>query len=273
MLAALTGLLLAAAPSCMPIDGVDRLWKPETRWVIAGETHGTTEMPAIFANMVCLAAATGRPVYVALEYPAKEQELIDAWLASDGGATARAALFMGFLWQLKGQDGRASEAFLELFDQLRVMKQAGRIRGVTAFVPDLPMPVLLQAQKEGRINTVINAGMADDLKAIAAPPGALILTLVGALHAAKTEMTVGSSTFMPAAARLPRDRTISIRIAGNGGEAWNCQGICGPQSNGPVRNVARGLVYPAKSATGERYDVTLELGALTTASPPANRER
>lgn len=273
MIAALTALLFAAVPPCTPIAGADRLWRPTTRWIVAGEVHGTAEMPAIFADLVCLAQRTGRPVYVALEYPSREQGLIDTWLASDGGSAARAALFKGFLWQLKNQDGRASEAFLRLFDRLRVMKQAGQIRGVTAFVPDVPLPALIQAQKDGTINTVINSGMADDLKAIAAPPDALILTLVGGIHAAKTQTTLGSSTFMPAAALLPRDRTIAIRIADNGGEAWNCQGDCGPHSNGAPRDAARGLVFPAQPAPSDRYDAMLELGTSTTASPPANPNR
>lgn len=272
MIAALTALLLGAAqPACAPIAGADQLWKPATRWVIAGEMHGTAEMPAAFYDLVCLAVRTGRPVYVALEYPSREQGLIDAFLASDGGTAARAALFKGFLWQLKGQDGRASQAFLRLFDQLRLMKQAGQIRGVTAFVPDIPN--IMDVQKAGTLNATINKGMADDLKAIAAPDNALILTLVGGIHAMTTQVTFGKETYRPAAALLPRERAISIRLAANGGEAWNCQETCGPHPSGIARQAQRGLIYgPAQPSSADRFDATFELGVPTTASPPANAQ-
>jgi hypothetical protein len=272
MIAALTALLLASTPpACAPISGADQLWKPGTRWVMVGETHGTAEMPAAFYELICLAVRTGRPVYVALEYPSREQRLIDAFLASDGGAPARAALFKGFLWQLKGQDGRASQAFLRLFDQLRVMKQAGQIRGVTAFVPELS--TIMDIQKAGTLNATVNKGMADDLKAIAAPDNALILTLVGGIHAMTTQVTFGGESYLPAAALLPRERAISIRLAGNGGDAWNCQATCGPHPNGVARQAQRGLVYgPAQPFSADRFDVTFELGMLTTASPPANAQ-
>jgi hypothetical protein len=69
----------AAATQCRPVAGTERLWgKPETRWIMIGEMHGTAEMPATFADLVCRAAATGRPVTVALEQTADYPPAIDA---------------------------------------------------------------------------------------------------------------------------------------------------------------------------------------------------
>lgn len=72
MLGIVAALLGAATPACTPVPGSSRLWESTIRWVIVGEMHGTNESPDAFANLICLAAATGRPVTVALEYTADE---------------------------------------------------------------------------------------------------------------------------------------------------------------------------------------------------------
>jgi len=120
------GLLALAAAStspCPQIAGAERLWaKPETQWVMVGEMHGTAEMPALFANLVCQAAESGRPITVALEQDAEMQPAIDAFLTSDGGPAAHSAFLAAPMWNRKMQDGRASQAMLALYDRLRVMK-------------------------------------------------------------------------------------------------------------------------------------------------------
>ncbi|RYF10702.1 MAG: hypothetical protein EOO77_20985, partial [Oxalobacteraceae bacterium] len=108
MIAIAAGLLSAIAPSCAPVAGASRLWQPETRWVIVGEMHGTNESPDAFANLVCLASATGRPVTVAVEYTSDDQTAIDTFLASDGSSAARAVLLKLFLFTSELQDGRGS---------------------------------------------------------------------------------------------------------------------------------------------------------------------
>ncbi len=124
MILGLIALLAAAAP-CTPVPGAERLWQPATRWVIVGEMHGTNETPAAFVNLVCLAGRTGRPVSVAIEYSEDFQPAVDAWLLSDGGAKARAALLEMRIWhrEASNQDGRSSGAFLKMFEQLRLMKR------------------------------------------------------------------------------------------------------------------------------------------------------
>jgi len=86
---AILAALLGATASCTSVSGADQLWQPTTRWVIVGEMHGTNETPDAFSNLICLAAATSRPVTVALEYSADDQAVIDAYLASNGNAQAR----------------------------------------------------------------------------------------------------------------------------------------------------------------------------------------
>ena len=255
----LLALATASASSCQPIAGAERLWaKPETRWVMVGEMHGTTAMPAFFADLVCQAAASGRPITVALEQDVEMQPAIDAFLASDGGPAARTAFLKARMWTGKMQDGRASQAMLALYDRLRVLKQAGQIRAARAFIPTM----------DGwNGDGPYNARMADTLKAMAVDPNGLILAYMGSVHAEKSGFGQGADAFLPAAADLPPDRTLSVYLNGNGGEAWNCmEDGCSPHPM-QARNATRG--FTSADALPWRYDWVLETGIKSTASPPA----
>jgi hypothetical protein len=247
----------AAATQCRPVAGAERLWgKPETRWIMIGEMHGTAEMPATFADLVCLAAATGRPVTVALEQTADYQPAIDAFLASDGGPAARAAFLGASMWT-RFKDGRSSEAMLALYDRLRLLKQAGQIRAVVAFIPAKP------TVGDGPHN----AAMAETLITIPAAPNALILAYMGSVHAAKSRFGQGDAAFLPAAAALPPDRTVSVYLDSNGGEAWNCMADgCAAHSMQP-RDLKPG--FTSADRLPWRYDWVYELGLKSTASRPA----
>lgn len=259
MLAIAAALLSATAPSCASVPGADRLWQPETRWVIVGEMHGTNESPDAFANLVCLASATGRPVTVAVEYTSDDQAAINAFLASDGSPSAQAALLKLSLFKSDFQDGRGSVAFMRLFDRLRVLKQAGRIDGVIA--SDVG-----HATPEGQDR---NAAMAQTWTKISAPDDAIILAYVGNLHAMRKPIAFGDRTIVPAGAMMPVKRTVTINVDGNGGKAWNCQDDeCRPHDNGYTRQVAPGIKYSV--AADRQWDAIYELGAPTTAALPAN---
>lgn len=95
--------------------------------MVLGETHGTREIPAAFAHLVCRAAAR-RPngvILVALEIPANAQASIDAFLGSDGGPAAKRALIGEAFWQREYQDGRSSISRVDLLDALRRYRAAG----------------------------------------------------------------------------------------------------------------------------------------------------
>lgn len=95
MIAALiaAGLLSAFdwSDGCRPVAGSEALWRDDVRYVFVGETHGTVEAPAAFADLVCAALEQG-PVVVSLEYPVEFQPTLDAFMEADTEAEARAAL-------------------------------------------------------------------------------------------------------------------------------------------------------------------------------------
>lgn len=258
MIAIVAALLGVTTPGCTPVLGADRLWQPTTRWVIVGEMHGTNETPDAFANLICLAAATGRPVTVALEYSGDGQSVIDTYLASDGSAQARSALLALPLWNAEMQDGRGSVALLRLWDQLRRMKQTGKIKGVVASDVGSSTP---PGQER-------NAWMAKAWTAIPAPDHGVILALVGNVHAMRKPMAFLGRTIITAGSLMPAKRTITVNVVGSGGKAWNCQDDgCIEHDNGPPRQVRTGITYSKDEDRG--WDAFYELGIPTTAAAPA----
>jgi hypothetical protein len=83
-------------PDCRPSAGVEPLLASRDV-LLVGEVHGTAESPGFVAETACAALAGGRSVTVALEISVAEQARLDAFLASPGGATDRAAVLAGDL--------------------------------------------------------------------------------------------------------------------------------------------------------------------------------
>lgn len=260
MLAALALLAASAAtPICAPVEGAATLWsKPETRWVIAGEMHGTNETPDAFANLVCLAAAARGPVTVAIEYPADMQPALDAWLASDGGEAAQTALLAGSFWRRSIQDGRTSVAFLGLLDRLRVMHRAGTVRSVRAFCPPNDGPAVGD----------YNEAMADRLTKIAEAAPGLVMVLVGNFHAINRAMTSPQGSIRPAASLLPADKKVTVDIVGAGGSIWACQMEGCHRYDYPAQPSGPSRIAPDTSED-QRYDMIYTLGKPYSAAEPA----
>lgn len=147
---------------------------------------------------------------------------------------------------------------LALYDRLRAMKQAGQIQSVRAFIP-----VMTSFEGQGPYN----AEMADTLKAMPDSSKALVLAYMGSVHAAKSSFGQGAGAFLPAAADLPPERTISLYLDGNGGTAWNCMQDGCTVHPMQARNSRRG--FKSAERLPWRYDWIFELGLETTASPPA----
>lgn len=260
-------LLLAAAspaekPHCPPISGWQQvLAKKQARFIVLGEMHGTQEMPAIFADAVCLTAQK-RTVVVALELPDTDQPQIDAWLKSDGGDAAKAALLAVPHWNGNFKDGRSSEALFALLERLRLFYAKGIIRSVVAFQPT--------NFKTAWANEEYEKAMAKRITD-ATPKGATALVLVGNVHAMRTMWERPTYRYLPMAGHLPTRKTLSLNIQNDGGFMWACDGPkpenCGPRANGKQVGLTKREVTLTEKA-GATYDGMLFLGTGTTASPP-----
>lgn len=251
-------LFAATASGCTPVPGADGLWQSRTRWVVVGEIHGTNETPDAFTNLVCLAAATGRPVTVAVEFSADWQPVLDAYLASDGGSKAQAALLTLPVWKAEMQDGRGSVASLRMLDRFRRMKLTGGITGVSGFDIGRSTP-------PGQTR---DAAMAKAWTAMPAAGNGIILALTGNIHAMRRAFVRPNQMIVTAGSLMPPTRTMTVNVVGSGGKAWTCQSDgCGEHANGPPRTAEAGMLYSDKA--DHPWGATYELGRPTTAAAPA----
>lgn len=260
MFALLAAGLLSVQSACSPPDGFRALLDRQERYIVLGEVHGTVEAPATFAQMVCAAAERG-PVTVALELPVDMQAQLDAFLAADDRESAMSALQGSPLADPRMNDGRSSQAMLAMMHEVRALRSAGRDIAFHAFQPSAPRPAGLdQAWYELDMGSAL-------AEALYRHPSARVLAIVGAIHARKT----GSERFphvgLPAVGHLPKTDVLSLRLAEQGGQAWNCRQTCTVNPVGQNYDPSRRgvILEPLDNGT---YDGVLALGPVT-ASPPA----
>ena len=149
---------------------------------------------------------------------------------------------------------------LDLLSAARRLKRQGRDVALHAFQPSEPRsPAQSHAWYE------LNMGHAL-ARAVANRPQARVIALVGNLHARKTPLPLFDDQGLPAAGHLPLAETVTLNVASQGGEAWDCRPDCGVHGGpGRVDPARRGIfLEPSNDAA---YDGDLALGP-TTASPP-----
>lgn len=256
-----TGSTQFAIAACNPTPGAAALWsKPALTWVWVGETHGSNEAPAAFANLVCNALESGRRVVVALERPSMEQPALQAILNSATLPAAEKALLDQPGWQ-DAPDGRSSNAMLELMLSLRELRKRYPI--LQAYAVDGPSYTAARGSRDEAIGKSV-------LMLKKEAPGALILVLTGNVHAMRAPLF----GFPTSAMVLPEGEFVSLEMTNvRGGQAWTSTSAgCGPQNAGVAdKDQARPYgVYldPNLSPIG-KVDGVFALGTPLSASPPA----
>lgn len=267
LLAALAALASPADgdADCQPLPGIDGLVaRSGLKFLLIGEYHGTTEMPAVAGDALCAAVATGRPAILGIEFAPENQGPLNTYLASDGGAAARAALLQAPAWREAG--GRATGAVLGLIDRARRFARAGRPVTIVAF-DRIPVPTLSPEREAGLAAGLANAQMR--------VPNSLVVALTGLGHADKEGWISQSPPFLAAGGLLPAAHTVSLAFARPGGRYWGCHAADGDRTRGctaydmPVREpvAARGIRLDPSLRGG--FDGVYSAGAAYTASTPA----
>jgi hypothetical protein len=260
---------------CRDVPGAGALFhRPEIHVVWVGEQHGTGEMPALLADLACLAGTQSRPVIVALERAEDEQADWDHFLVSDGSASAVEALMAAPVWSTV-RDGRNSRAILEMAERLRRQKQVGRLGGIRLIDRWTSMPN--GPNTDHRDRDMANAV----LDIVRARPDALVLVYSGNIHAMKRRPSWLSANVQdPAASYLPPREVLSINLIGEKGEIWSCEASgCGRHVYpGEFGSHTRGVVlvggvsgdhHSVQSIVSEGFDGLGYTGVPTTASMPA----
>ncbi|WP_269715007.1 hypothetical protein [Caulobacter sp. NIBR2454] len=248
---------------CTPLAGAEALQARAPDFVIFGEAHGTQELPAAFADLACAYASSG-PVTIGVEFLPAEQAAMDAYMASDGGAAARAALLASAGWG--DPYGRASQAIFQVIDRVRQMKAAGADVTLVAFDHPSETPGTSDARESGMAKLL--------LKAKADRPNAPVLALTGVGHAGKSAWSSFNPPFPSMSQHLPADRTVAVTFVRGGGEVWGCRS---PTPGAPedckvwpstARETipTRGIVL---DTSRDSFDAVVSVGAPYSASPPA----
>lgn len=250
-----------ALPRCAAIAGSERLWSiPGLRFVVVGEMHGTAESQAIFADLVCSARRAKRPIVVGLERNLAEQDAIDAFLAPNNHKAAIHSLLSEQGWNVR--DGRSSRAMLTLLEQLRALKLRGVVSGVVAFSVAFDGSESPSRGEERMASALLAAANRY--------PDALVIALVGNVHACKKTPAELGVSYPLMASFLPSAETVSLLVTDRGGEAWNCQGgACGPHKLGSSGGVRREIALSQSASPLPGYDGALSTGRKATASFPA----
>lgn len=259
----ITATAVLALSPCDAPEGTAMLLDTDARIIVIGELHGTAEVPAAFAEMVCEAAQRG-PVTVALELPQGMQPEMDAFLAAEDDAAALLALEGTPFLDPTMIDGRTSLAMVAMLNRIRALRAEGLDVTIHLFQPSTRRP-------SGFEQSWYELDMAKALAVgIYARPESRVLVLVGNLHARKVGIAEVPEVGLPAIAHLPATEVLSLKVAQQGGEAWNCGSACGAN---PVRSTyeasARGVILESDDAGA--YDGLLAVGP-TTASPPVRAE-
>mgnify|MGYP003374926752 CR=1 FL=1 len=221
--------------------------------LILGELHGTREVPAFVASLVCQVSSSTATV-LALEVPHTEQARIDAFLASSGDANARAALLRGDFWDFPMQDGRRSEAMVQLLEAVRRLREQGAPLVVIAFDSDAP-PDVRDAEMAQRLASARREHSQ-----------ALFVVVTGGVHASR----LPDEAFIPMAVRFAElatpHRIVSLALQHSGGHAWVCTDRCGPHD-------AEGAPDPGPprielfEETTRGFDGTFRVGRITASAP------
>jgi len=236
--------------------------------LLFGDLHGTRELPAFVAHVTRALAAT-QPVVLALEVRADEAPSIPAFLASDGGPAARAALLRDAWWQSAYQDGRRSVAMVELLDTARRLRASGARVDVACFDAARPPDGVIDAAER-------EASMAHTLIALrAARPDAAFVVYAGNLHTIRKGVD-----FQPGfdwmAMRLAQAGIsfITLNARYRDGTAWLSHGAT-PESCGidQVHGIPGEPGVHLEASADGNYDGWYDVGPITASPPAAFPER
>ena len=256
--------LPAAAPdvACTPQSSFDALAISQ-QVLLAGELHGTNEMPGFVAGLACSLLKGGRQVVLSLEVPSDVQPAIDSFVTSDGSEAARQPLYASQFGQLN--DGRGSQAYMPLIELVRQLRQQGARISVAATDmarnQDAP-PKAAQWDPNARDRI-----MAANILALAkAHPEAKVLSLSGNLHASQQKGGMHGDRYEPLGYVLAQQLPVySIGFLHAGGSAWMCLG----DGSGKPACKAHDLGAQKKLGLGG-YNRLVTLKGLS-ASPPVGR--
>jgi hypothetical protein len=248
--------------ACNPIEGVEHA--QGVPGVFIGDFHGTQETPAFLRDLSCHVMKSGRPLVVAMEYDAADQEVLDEFLkTADEQAASR--LLTGTVHWTQNKDGRASSAMRDaLMGIWRDSRAGGKVR-LLAY--DLPVSTWQDRDKASAEYISRERENA---------PDSFWIVFGGNVHARKIKglPMEGYEDHEPLGYQIRDWNLLHLDARYRGGASWGCVGgNCSVMQFGPPCTTdcpAHPVIW--RSRSNPAYDGYYDVGKLTP-SPPLNREQ
>jgi hypothetical protein len=254
----------ATRVNCPPIEGVEQVLSAPG--VFIGDMHGTKEAPGFLAALACHAVQANHEVVVAMEYDARDQAVLEQFLATGDEEQASRLLTATPFWQ-QNMDGRGSAAMRDALLQMRRLGNGGGSLELVAY--DFG-----GATSQERENS--SAALLEQHRARHA--GKYWIVFGGNVHARKTRgleivgAPPGSENHEPLGYQLQDWNLIHLNVYYRGGSMWGCMGP--PPDGCSILNQEPSCSADCPSALAIRltrihpsYDGVYDVGSLT-ASPP-----
>jgi hypothetical protein len=216
--------------------------------------HGTAELPEALATMACHAAQRRLDITIGYELPAQETAAVEAYLASNGDASARQRLLSDNVWRTPFQDGRTSRGVFGLIETARQLAQSG------AHIHFVATDSIEHADRE--------RFMAERLaEARQARPRDLMLVAGGMNHMWSHGSPPGAGNHLEANGI----HVVSLKATANGGTQWQCSGgkCVYDYPDVPVDEGATAHVRLPSALGQPLFDGELYLGRVHAAEPAA----
>lgn len=193
------------------------------RILIFGEAHGTNEIPDAFARYICAVSAREGRTLVLLEIDVLHE---DGFAAASEAPDPRSELLSTMPKHWTNQDGRGSQAMLDMVVKLIRLRQAGRdleIKPMDQLIgwPETDSSEELSAwlaeQPFTKTQQMRDAGMAEKIR-MESEGFDRTIVLAGSVHARKAELQALPGIDLMA--MLVPD-SISLLVLHDGGTAWN----------------------------------------------------
>jgi len=235
----------------------------ESKLLMFGELHGTNEMPAYFAAVVCSLATKNRPLKVGFEYLPDQLPLIRKYISTGHTDIDRQNLVSHPFWSGSYQDGRASKAMLGLIDEIRLLKKSGK---------DIEVFVFDNQSAENRDQAMAEMVM----KELEEDPNVLHLLITGNVHSQiKKGVPWNQSLETMGSYIYKSDSTVvSVILTHTGGDAWMCTPNCSQTTLKVEQGVDQATLYELNPASdSQKHSYQLNVGVLTSSYPVGQRQR
>lgn len=217
----LPAIAQTAIDACPIPEGWPSIEEQASDFVVFGETHGSSEAPALVADLVCALAKRENSVLLAVEHSSFYNDAFQqAWA---GPADQLPAALAAAGWAGR-EDGVASLAMLRLVQRAHALKSAGHPVSIVTFNgarDDAQRERFAHLPGQGPHEAAQAENIAD---AAAADSYDFVIVLVGNLHAQKEPVEMNGQAFEPMAMRLAQYGSVtSLVMRSAAGETWNCQ--------------------------------------------------